>query len=265
MMRYDTVLRSLILTTALALAGTVVAAPAAHEAASCKQCHIGTSEAGGKAPNSRCTGCHGAAGRPADAGPDFGFHRDAGRACVDCHSFHTPETMLTAAGPLDLAGARQADPAHCFACHAAGLDRSKLNGAHLQAAAVYHAKGADLHGESPSRGCLNCHDQGSDSAWMAATEETPLTFATHASHPIDVLVRPGSGWGARRLREEIDPRIPLFDGRLACQSCHDITAETKDLVRAIPTPKALCLGCHEVGPAASPDRPAAAPLLAVRN
>ena len=109
MMRYDTVLRSLILTTALALAGTVVAAPAAHEAASCKQCHIGTSEAGGKAPNSRCTGCHGAAGRPADAGPDFGFHRDASRACVDCHSFHTPETVLTAAGPLGGAAAGDLD------------------------------------------------------------------------------------------------------------------------------------------------------------
>ena len=272
-MRIDTWHRILILLATVTLAVPVAAAcadpsgpavPAAHEQAACKRCHFGTSTADGKVPNARCTGCHNLAVRPASSGFGSGFHADADRSCVSCHFFHKPASVLTAAGPVDLAAAREVDAGHCVACHDSKADRSRLNVAHRQAAALYHARSAELTGASPSQGCLNCHDQASDSGWMATTEEAPITFGTHATHPLGIVVRPGSGFAARRIRHEIDPRIPLFDGRIACQSCHDLTAGTKDLVRTSTTPREMCLGCHQVGPDETAPL-ATLPVLAAKN
>jgi predicted CXXCH cytochrome family protein len=47
------------------------------------------------------------------------------------------------------------------------------------------------------------------------------------------------------MRAVLDPRIPLFDGNMECQSCHSLTATAKDLLRAWGSPKEMCLGCHD--------------------
>ncbi len=121
-----------------------------------------------------------------------------------------------------------------------------LNDAHRLAAVLYHGDSDNLVGKSPSQGCINCHDSDSSSAWKQATEELPLTFKTHASHPIGKRIIPGSGPLGNRIQRHLDTRIPLFDGRMECQSCHDLTAPTKDLLIAFAEPKQLCLGCHQL-------------------
>ena len=226
--------------------------PAAHEQASCRKCHTGQASPA-EVADSRCLSCHHektgarlAAAAPGTPAAGLDFHGAGRKGCVACHVFHDPNQVSTAAGPVDLAAAAQADRGHCKSCHFNGADRSRLSTAHLEAAALYHAKGADLTGQSPSEGCLNCHDRASESPWLQATTSAPITFQTHASHPYGKLVVPGSGPVGNRMRTEIDPRIPLFDGRIECQTCHDLTSGTKDLLVAFTTPKQMCLGCHDL-------------------
>jgi predicted CXXCH cytochrome family protein len=135
---------------------------------------------------------------------------------------------------------------HCAACHAPGSDLARLSPAHRQAAALYHRDAALLDGTSPSQGCLNCHAAGSGSPWVREVSDRNLTFNPHATHPLGVDVVPGSGQDERRLRAVLDPKLRLFDGRLECQTCHNLTAATEDLLVPFPQPYDLCLGCHKL-------------------
>lgn len=67
----------------------------------------------------------------------------------------------------------------------------------------------------------------------------------HATHPIGVKVVAAQGGQAYGLRSTIDQRLPLFDQRMHCQTCHQLSAGTKDLLIPFPTPYDLCLGCHD--------------------
>ena len=70
-------------------------------------------------------------------------------------------------------------------------------------------------------------------------------FHEHASHPYGMTLMLGRETGGYRIRNRIDSRIPLFDGVVECQSCHQIAEETDDLVIRFETKYDLCLGCHE--------------------
>jgi predicted CXXCH cytochrome family protein len=244
---------------ALVVAESVASSDAtvSHEQISCQQCHLGASGAAAARDNAACLSCHREQLRAVFAGAvrdssatarcaTLDFHNQPNRDCTSCHTFHRTALVSTSAGPLDLVSARQVDAGHCTSCHAKSARRENLNSAHLQAAALYHTRSAELIGTAPSAGCLSCHDRNSASAWKLETAEPPLTFSTHASHRIGTPVIPGAGPVGNRMRRELDPRIPLFGGQLECQTCHSLTATTKDLLVDCGSTKALCLGCHQL-------------------
>lgn len=231
-----------------------------HAGISCALCHgarvvraAAATVGDGPDPRSRaCRDCHREVGRSraasAQAGASLGFHGDPKADCAGCHSFHEPGRLKTAVGDLRTgsAGLEGAAAGHCRACHAPGATLANLSPAHREAAALYHRDAALLAGASPSQGCLNCHAEGSASTWMREISASSLAFNQHATHPLGVDVVPGSGLDERRLRAIIDPKLPLFDGRLECQTCHDLTARTTDLLVAFEEPSDLCLGCHKL-------------------
>ena len=221
-------------------------AAAAHDALSCSACHGRAFQAGAEtqtaaARQERCLSCHASA---ANAGASSMFH-GRGR-CLQCHTFHDAGTVVTAAGTVDLAALAGVNRAHCRSCHDGKGQLSDLSDSHREAGRLYHeqaAQLADLPGSTP---CLWCHSDSRGSDWQAAASGDRIAFAEHASHPFGIPVRPGQGAVVRRMREVIDPRIPLPEGRLECVSCHQLTASTKDRLIPFPTPKQLCLGCHQL-------------------
>lgn len=223
-----------------------------HASISCTLCHgrsavraLAVSDHDGPDPRSRaCRECH----RDLDRGAGLGFHGPASADCAGCHSFHEEGRLKTAVGDVRGGGLRlaRAVPGHCAACHTDGAALGNLSPAHRTAAGLYHRDAATLEHQSPSQGCLNCHAAGSGSPWLQATEGQELTFNLHATHPLGVEVVAGSGLDERKLRQELDPRLRLFAGRLECQTCHDLTAGTADLLVAFEQPHDLCLGCHEL-------------------
>ncbi len=66
-------------------------------------------------------------------------------------------------------------------------------------------------------------------------------------HPVGVLVIPGSGRDGNRIRSVIDSRIPLFDRRLECESCHALNSASQNLLVGGMSNTELCQGCHDVG------------------
>ena len=136
--------------------------------------------------------------------------------------------------------------AHCSACHRKGADLARLSPAHRVAASLYHREAKSLAPVSPSQGCLNCHAAGSTSPWQSETGQERLTFNLHATHPLGVQVVAGSGRDERSLRPDLDPRLPLFEQRIECQTCHSLTAATADLLVPFEQPYDLCLGCHKL-------------------
>ncbi len=57
-----------------------------------------------------------------------------------------------------------------------------------------------------------------------------------------------------RIEDWDCPRLPLPAGRLECQTCHSLTAGTKDLLIPFADPYALCNGCHTERQPAQPHR-----------
>lgn len=222
--------------------------PPAHEKIDCRDCHLRAT--GQRATDSttikdtRCRSCH--EKNLANGADPLGFHVNAGkRNCLGCHSFHDPGTVTTTRGTISVNSLGQLNTDHCLSCHDGKGSLAALNQAHLAAARLYHEQAASLLEISPSQACLNCHSNSAATSWQVAHDQDLLSFSEHASHPFEVEVEPGKGDFAHRIRKDIDPRITLFNQRIQCQTCHQITAETVDLVVAIPTTKDLCLGCHQ--------------------
>lgn len=259
----------LLSTTCLAAGPEARPAPGdPHAGISCALCHgqravraVTASLAGEPDPRSRaCRECHREVRRSsggATAGRALGFHGDPQADCAGCHSFHETGRLKTAVGDLRTGheGLDAATTGHCRACHGPESRLANLSPAHREAAALYHRDAAQLAGASPSQGCLNCHAEGSTSSWAREISSQGVAFNLHATHPLGIEVVPGSGMDERRLRANLDPKLPLFDGRLECQTCHDLTAPTTDLLVAFEEPSDLCLGCHKLSnPKSSTER-----------
>ncbi len=236
------------------LAGTSTAEPDAHKTATCSLCH----RAGARiasvqnpGPGKLCLSCH---KDPHDAQATRVAARPGQPDCLRCHSFHDTSKMKTPGGLL-ASDSPSMDSGYCYGCHSPEGNLSRVSPAHRTAASLYHSAGGELKTESPSESCLRCHAAGSGSSWQTQIQGRTLAFNPHASHPYGVMVVPGSGNTVDHIRWEPDQRLPLFDGRLECQSCHLLSAGTQyDLVK-YENPYDLCLGCHqhEAGPG-SPDQ-----------
>lgn len=248
-----------------------------HAGIACSKCHLGNAaralavatEGAPDPLSATCRECHSRQARRASAGATaLGFHDDPRSDCAGCHAFHERGRLKTSVGDVRTGdgGLAQATAGHCAGCHRKGAVLANLSPAHRTAAALYHRDAKRLAGTSPSQACLNCHATDSESPWKLATGQERLTFNEHATHPLGVAVSAGSGRDERSLREVLDPRLPLFDGRIECQTCHSLTAATDDLLVPFEASYDLCLGCHKLrNPKPSePPRALMATMLPVR-
>ena len=215
-----------------------------HAAAMCASCHEGGGAPGRNADalTAACLDCH-----KKSNFQQVGLvesHGADGRHCQDCHMFHEPTIVNSPVGEIDLGKLGQAGKAHCAACHDKRGDLHSLSPAHQVAAFLYHDDVKALQETSPSEACLNCHSNLTATNWQAMAPGKALAFNQHASHPYGVRVIPGKGDTSNWIAKEIDPRIPLFEGRLECQSCHLLTAGNDDLMIPFPAKYDLCKGCH---------------------
>ncbi len=233
----------------LSWAGDVGQEPEAHQTATCSLCHQqGAMADGVRSPGAQnpCLSCHRA--DPHNRITPVNTQTNQ-KTCLSCHKFHdtgkmkTPDGLLASDSPSMSSG-------YCRGCHNPEGDLSRVSAAHRTAARLYHTAGKELTRESPSASCLRCHAAGSGSPWQTATGARIIAFNPHASHPYGVMVIPGAGNTNDHIRWQPDQRLPLFDGRMECQSCHLLSSGTKDDLVAYENPYDLCLGCHqhETGP-----------------
>ncbi len=231
------------------MATTVLSSPVptAHQEAACGPCHKMTSfssESGSGSvaspANMKCLECH-----QTDKMSQNAFHASASGRCLDCHVFHNPDKIAISPENNLLIRGDDIAGAHCQSCHDSRGRLTSLSPSHKVAANLYHNEAGSLGNTSPSQACLRCHSGASNSSWQTATEEGILAFNTHASHPFGIRVIPGQGNSTNRIRHDIDPRLPLFDGMMECQTCHLLTAGNEDLMIPFPAKYDLCNGCHE--------------------
>ncbi len=215
--------------------------PAAHQNLRCDACHVGGAapDPASAAITQQCQSCH------SQAQLSFATesHRRA-KNCLACHSFHAPDQMIVANNPQLQVPLNSVDSPNCRSCHSPESRLANLSPAHRIAADIYHADAQKLVGANPSQACLNCHSKSSTSAWQQKTDGAVLAFNEHASHPYGIDVIPGAGNSSNWIARDIDPRLPLFDGKMECQTCHLLTAGTDDLLRPFEAKYDLCKGCH---------------------
>jgi len=230
----------------------------AHARLACGTCHTGGTLVGGVDVDRHCLACH--AGKLEFSRTRTTFHDQGDRHCGTCHVFHRPERLHVGDREFSYSFGDATVQDQCRSCHASGSFRD-VDAAHREAAdVVYHTDRFDLGAMSPSQACLICHGRDGEGLLDGLTSRPPR-FDTHATHPFEVGVQPGSGRGAARIRDRIDPRLPRPGGRIACQTCHDLTAGRVDLLVPFDDPYALCLGCHRL----RPDEPNAGRLVLTDN
>jgi predicted CXXCH cytochrome family protein len=221
-----------------------------HHDISCAICHPVTSTSGRSTAarskaQANCAGCHESKGS-GSVGGTLGFHDGDGRECTACHKFHSPLTISAGDDRFSVQVERKTVEYVCSSCHSASSHLSELSEGHRQAAEVFHSEGWMQTSLSPSSICLSCHAEGGSRNKTVSTAHVtaPYQFDEHGSHPVGVTVVAGSGEPGNRIRSDVDPRLKLFDGRIECQTCHELTGGAPQRLVAFASRTELCLGCH---------------------
>ena len=220
-----------------------------HSGVDCTKCHAPVADIGGSDeipdPGAQCSSCH--TRESLNSNTRLPFHLSTTRQCVECHSFHKPDIVTVRGASFHLRFQRQGSQALCGGCHAGSGDLNHLSAGHRKAAELYHSDNQILTGLTASQACLVCH---SSSASMSSVGlsldgmEIPR-FDDHG-HPIEVAVVPGSGQDGNRMRTTLDPRIPLFNQRVECETCHSLTSTSRHLLTGSMNTTELCQGCHQL-------------------
>lgn len=220
---------------------------ATHSSLSCSNCHqvvasIGT-ELSGPSPMQACQGCH---ARSSLTRGTLGqtFHRDPSRACSDCHSFH--QTSNITAASAEFRFSETAGLGLCAACHSPGDGLLMLSPGHQTAARLYHSNADALSGLDASQACLLCHSENRTIQIDGVELSAMPRFSERHTHPVGEF-RPGTtGRNGSAIRQNIDPRLHLYNNRIECQTCHQLTALTRHRLVPFESPQALCNGCHVI-------------------
>jgi len=227
-------------------AGSPTPADDAHANIDCTLCHslVASLEetVTASSPKQRCLSCH-AVPTGNQSGISAAFHEDDNRTCGECHQFHDPG-MISAQGNV-FAPVQSGGPGSCIACHYGSEKTAFLSEGHRMAADLYHSNLPEMIGLTSSEGCLLCHAE-EQSVPIAGLDPTIVPrFASHRMHPIGPIERTGDFRNGARIRQVLDPRLRLYDNRIECHTCHQLTNLDKNRLVDLGSPEALCLGCHE--------------------
>ena len=219
---------------------------AGHAKIDCADCHSLVASldetAAAPSPTRLCRSCHDLTGdKP--VGLAAVFHENPNRSCGDCHLFHEPG-MISASGNIFAPG-QSAGPEVCSACHDGSSRMDALSEGHRLAAGLYHSNYAAMSGLTPSESCLLCHSEEQSITIDGLDAAAVPRFNRHRMHPVGPIERRADFRNGVRVRRELDPRLRLMGDRMECQTCHQLTATTKNRLIDLGSPQALCLSCHE--------------------
>lgn len=219
-----------------------------HGGMACGDCHetvadIGATAVVAKNPDRTCGSCHNATLETANSFA-AAFHRDKSRRCSSCHSFHET-SEITAAGST-FTYSKKSGMGLCAACHngSGGLDG--LSEGHRLAALLFHSNSELLKDVNASTACMVCHATNRVVTINGIAVGNIPQFSDQHTHPLGEVSGIDEVRNTTRIRTTHDPRLPLFDNRMECQTCHQLNAPTQFRLVAFDTPRELCLGCHEV-------------------
>lgn len=218
------------------------AGKSSHEAASCGNCHtlfasLSAATAGKDNIDTSCRACH---VEDSLKQSSLAFHNNYSRSCLDCHSFHEPATLMAVDRQFEYDFSDQNLQAVCITCHQSATRPSNLSTGHYKALEVYHSSSLNTMKVSPSESCLLCHSSGSfiyDE--LSQSYEIPR-FNEHATHPFGVI-----GQISENFENDKDtPISSLLNGRVECQSCHNINGQNKFLLVSENRSYNFCFDCH---------------------
>lgn len=271
---------------ALLYAGAVITTRPPHDfsASDCFNCHFTVPTDGETRPyrfvspvNSLCTGCHKKlspvshfVNLTAALSYPHGFPvlSSMRLTCATCHDPH-----MRAVDPADgkktyMLRAGVAGRAGCLLCHAgdkapSGLPtrRPVMDKAHGVAEfrvltsvfMDYSGRALDIRDtlvalDRLSTFCLNCHDAPRNREYTQPGSNVYRHGPDNGlSHPVGIDYNEAA-WNNRELRlKDMDPRLPLFDGKIGCCTCHDPYAPGDGQGLVIGQRDGyqdLCFGCH---------------------
>lgn len=187
--------------------------------------------------------------------------------CATCHDPHM-QTMHPATGKRTyLLRAGVPGRLGCMACHSDDLTpqgvetrRHVMDRAHGVAKFVvlttvrmeYGDRDLDIRDTRPALDdlsvfCMNCHTTPGTPAYTSSIASSYRHGPDNGlSHPIGIDYGEAA-WANKELKTESDPRLPLFDGKLGCCTCHDPYAVGGGVGLRIGERRfwqELCQGCH---------------------
>ncbi len=223
----------------------------AHGQIDCSRCHKmqasipradGSGELNSALPSSNdCMQCH-----TVEQMGSNSFHNSGYGDCLSCHSFHHSEELTIAGRPASLSTAK-ASVELCADCHGESTT-PEVSPGHRLAAQLIHGEQEGRFAEQPSEFCLLCHDRDA-SLPIAAPELSEFPrFHVQASHTYGTILVPGSGRPGSQLKiqREFPPEMPLFEGKIECQTCHSLVSGEKYLLTKR-IEQGLCNDCHDMG------------------
>jgi len=218
-----------------------------HTTLECNRCHQVVasidSEPASSSPLQKCQTCH---QRTSLISGLLGetFHANSSRPCSDCHSFHQPSTISVAGAEFRFS--ETTGLALCASCHSPGARLAMLSPGHLTAARLFHSNVDALSGLDASQACLLCHSEDRVLQVDGMELSTMPQFSERHTHPLGEFRSAYTGSTGSTLRQKIDPRLRLYNNRMECQTCHELTAQTRHLLVSFESPQALCNGCHVI-------------------
>lgn len=129
-----------------------------------------------------------------------------------------------------------------LACPANGR-RTTESASQIDGRVFAFSKSGVVELKSATAYCLSCHDGAVAPAIGVNVQSAHRAAAgTAENHPVDVAYpdfRPGF-----RARADLDPRLILDNGRVACKTCHAGTGTDDGSLAITAAGSQLCLACH---------------------
>jgi predicted CXXCH cytochrome family protein len=217
-----------------------------HAGMECALCHQAVADIGSNMPSRNpagaCRSCHGLATSRGNIVTES-FHKDRSRQCNECHSFH--ETSVITAAGTDFTFSTKAGAGLCAACHNDAGSPGALSEGHLTAAKLYHSNSDLLKDVDASTACMICHSENRTVQIDGLSVGSTPQFSERHMHPLGEIKSSGGMKNGTRVRTSRDPRLHLFNNRIECTTCHQLTAMTKYRLVEFESQQQLCNGCHE--------------------